>query len=348
MAGSSPPPAGCLIALIASAGSVSAATRRYSWSTRISCAVMPLINIWRILTDNAEGSAPQRQPDPAAGAEAEVVGGGAGDADADRPGDEVDDSFPFRHRRHLGLDEVPRRDRRRPLAEDDDLLAADPDDEGEGRVAHDVVRQHELEAVGRRDAGEPSGRLVTRVRDFEDVVDLGADVARGQHLARHAAGDDRAVAQDDALARQRQRLEGLVRDVDHRHAEVADAAEVEEDALAQRLVDRGERLVEHEEARRGHQRAGESDALPLAAGERRRRAIEQWPELQRVAQRSEALFVAAAKADVVADAQVREERDVLRHVADAAALRRFVLDRNAVDGYASAGGAQSGDRLDQR
>src|SRR5207247_3343872 len=43
------------------------------------------------LTDNAEGAAPKRQPDPAAGAEAEVVGGGAGDADADRPGDEVDD-----------------------------------------------------------------------------------------------------------------------------------------------------------------------------------------------------------------------------------------------------------------
>src|SRR5207253_275203 len=103
--------------------------------------------------------------------------------------------------------------------------------------------------------------------------------------------------------------EGLVRDVDHRHAEVADAAEVEEDALAQRLVDRGERLVEQEEARRGHQRAGERDALPLAAGERGRRAIEQRPELERVAQRSEALLVAAAETDVVADAQMREERD---------------------------------------
>src|ERR1051326_4742602 len=155
MAGASPPPAGCLMALMASAESVSAATRRNSCSTRISCGVMPLINMWRILTDNPEGSAAQRQPDRRALPQTQVLRRGAGDADADRPRDEVDDAVALGHRRDLRLDDVPRRDRRRPLAEKDDLLAADPDDERERGVADDVVRQHELEALGPGDARSP-------------------------------------------------------------------------------------------------------------------------------------------------------------------------------------------------
>src|ERR1043166_6208896 len=129
---------------------------------------MPLINISRrILTDNSKGSAAQRKPDAAAEAEAEVVGGGAGEADADRARDEGDPPLPLRDRRDLGLDEVSRRDRRRPLAEDDDLLAADPDDERKRRVAHAVVRQHELEPFGRGDAGDAARRVVPRARYLE-------------------------------------------------------------------------------------------------------------------------------------------------------------------------------------
>src|SRR5206468_2244660 len=121
----------------------------------------------------------------------------------------------------------------------------------------------------------------------------------GEDIARRAAGDDGAVAQDDAVVRERERLEWLVRDVDHWHAEVADAAEEEEDALAERLIDRGQRLVEEQQARRRHERAGERDALPLAAGKRRRGAVEQRRELERVAERRKARLVAAAEADVV-------------------------------------------------
>ena len=47
------------------------------------------------------------------------------------------------------------------------------------------------------------------------------------------------------------------------------AAELDDEPLAARAVERAERLVEEEDARRGRQRPGQRDALLLAAGERR-------------------------------------------------------------------------------
>jgi hypothetical protein len=67
-----------------------------------------------------------------------------------------------------------------------------------------------------------------------------------------------------------------VRHVDDRDAQlVAARVQVGQDAPAERDVHGGQRLVEQEQRRAGHQRAAERDALAFAAGEIGDAAIEQ-------------------------------------------------------------------------
>ena len=63
----------------------------------------------------------------------------------------------------------------------------------------------------------------------------------------------------------------VVRDVHERDADLLlDALELDLELAAQAQVERAERLVEQERARAVDERAGERDALLLAAGELRR------------------------------------------------------------------------------
>ena len=87
--------------------------------------------------------------------------------------------------------------------------------------------------------------------------------------------------------------------------------------------DAGERLVEEKDARVGGERARERHALLLAARERRRVAVEEGRDLQRVDRLADAVRVAGrAEADVGPGRQVREEPGVLGDVAHEAALGR--------------------------
>ena len=92
-------------------------------------------------------------------------------------------------------------------------------------------------------------------------------------------------------------------------------------------VERRERLVEEDERRVGGERPRERHPLALAARELVRHPLLEAGEPDQLEQLGDARRRAAVPAvepegDVAADAQVREERALLRDVADAAPLRR--------------------------
>ena len=97
---------------------------------------------------------------------------------------------------------------------------------------------------------------------------------------------------------------------------------------AQGGVQRGERLVEQHQLRRGRQRAGQRHPLLLAARQRVRIGPGVGAHVDRGQQLGHAPLaaapVAAAEAEghVLADAQMREQGEVLEHQPDPAALRR--------------------------
>ena len=85
---------------------------------------------------------------------------------------------------------------------------------------------------------------------------------------------------DDGLGAGRNLLDG-VGDVDRRQRQLpAQAIEVGQDVLPPGDVDRGERLVEQQQARAGHQRPAERDALAFAARQPRRAPGQQRVEVE--------------------------------------------------------------------
>ncbi len=109
-----------------------------------------------------------------------------------------------------------------------------------------------------------------------------------------------------------------------------DRLELDLHLLAELQVERAERLVQQEHPRLVHDRAGERDALPLAAGELRRLAGAVAPE----AHHAEGFFGARAALpfvdllhhepvlDVLLHRHVREERVVLEDRVHRAVVRR--------------------------
>ena len=95
-------------------------------------------------------------------------------------------------------------------------------------------------------------------------------------------------------------LGGVVADIDHRYLRfVAQAFQVGQDVALARGIERGQRLIEQQQARAHQQRAADRDALTLAARElagppveqmadveqfdhvRECRRIDAWPPIQR-------------------------------------------------------------------
>jgi hypothetical protein len=99
---------------------------------------------------------------------------------------------------------------------------------------------------------------------------------------------------------------------------------------AQLRVEVGEWLVQQQHARPAGQRAGERDALALAAGELRGAAVEQAREPEALCDlrhaparlRGRGAAGREAEADVLLDGQVREQREALEHHRHAAVGRR--------------------------
>ena len=122
--------------------------------------------------------------------------------------------------------------------------------------------------------------------------------------------------------------------------------------LAQALVEGAERLVEQQDRRPHHQRAGQRHPLLLAAGQLRGHPPGIVGELHQLQRRGDARRLALAadmprlepKGDVFGDIHVREQRVVLKQHADVAAMRRDPGDRPIVEkDLAGAGLDQTGD-----
>ena len=87
-------------------------------------------------------------------------------------------------------------------------------------------------------------------------------------LLRRADLLDHSLIHDHDAVRHRQRLFLIVGDHDRRHAEaLLQCADLSAQAQALDRIERGQRLVEQEQARRRRERTRQRDALLLAAGE---------------------------------------------------------------------------------
>ena len=262
------------------------------------------------------------------------------------------------------------RDRRRVDAEQHVHLGAELLDHGrdrrDGREIG-VATERGVVEVGRPDAEDHAAALVGRQalarrrRQREpcelDVAagDLGLDeVHRGraderrheqvdrelEEVLRRVALLQHAVAHDRHAVSERHRLDLIVRDVDGRRLEpVAQARELGAHLHAQLGVEVRERLVHQEGARLAHHRAPHRDALPLAARERRRLALEQRIEAEDVRDVVDAaldldlrrLAQLEPEAEVLLDRHVRVERVVLEHHRDVAILRRQIGHDSVAD-----------------
>ncbi len=160
------------------------------------------------------------------------------------------------------------------------------------------------------------------------------------HGARRRLLHDPPVVEDGHDVGQRERLLLIVRDEHDGRAERGqELLDLEAQAVAQARVERRERLVEQDQARLGRQGPRDGHALLLPAGELVRPAMAEPAQADQLEQLAHAAAGAAAarqpEADVLGNAEMREEQPLLRHVADLPAIGRKVLrpvvERLAVD-----------------
>ena len=127
--------------------------------------------------------------------------------------------------------------------------------------------------------------------------------------------------------------------------------------LAQLGVERRQRLVEQEQFWRERQRPGDRDALPLPARKLGDRAVGKARQVHHLQQFVDALGLLFARraadaqrvGDVVADRQMREQRQRLEHHAEIALVRRHRRDVLAVEHDRAAGRLfEAGDHAQQR
>ena len=152
---------------------------------------------------------------------------------------------------------------------------------------------------------------------------------REDRVGRVVLREHAALAQDRDPVAHRDRLVDVVRDEDDRLRDLAvQAPQLVLKPRARDRVEGAERLVHQQQRRVGGQRAREPDALPLPARElrrvprpRRRGSSPTSSSSSSTRSRIRALRPAEESrdgGDVVADRHVREEADLLDHVADAA------------------------------
>ena len=167
---------------------------------------------------------------------------------------------------------------------------------------------------------------------------------RGRRLVvkpvrRSDLNDGAAFEYGDAI-RHGQRFALVVRHIDDGDAEhLVDLLQLDLHMLAQLLVERAERLVHQNEGRLEDERAGERDALLLAARELGRLAILELLQPHHFEGARDAwsdlglgdLSHRKREGDIVRHAHMREQRVVLEHHADIAFVGRQAVDRFAVE-----------------
>ena len=169
-----------------------------------------------------------------------------------------------------------------------------------------------------------------------DLVEVAADHHRDEvaHVGlRHRPGGDvAAVAEDGDAVAEAEDLLHAVRDVDDAEALRTEAADHLEEEVGLALGERGGRLVEDDDARRRRRRAGDGDDLALGDGEgfddRLRVERDAEPVEQRaglavhaaIVDEAEAADRLAAEEDVLGDAEIGLEVELLVHRDDAEGL----------------------------
>ena len=193
-------------------------------------------------------------------------------------------------------------------------------------IEREIGRQLDLAAAVRHRA-HLAGHQVHQPHEIRDhaVRRMGIDLERRAVLLQPPAAHHRHVVGE------RERLGLVVGDIDEGDAGAAlQLLELGAHALAQLGVEIGQRLVEQQDRRLDHQRAGERDALLLAAGQLVRVAALEPGEID---QRQRLLDLPARRGrrnlaqlepehDVLEHVLVRPHRVVLEHHAHAARLRR--------------------------
>ena len=196
---------------------------------------------------------------------------------------------------------------------------------------------------GTSSATTPSARRRHRSRQQVAVADeVGDEPRRGQAVDPRGLVEllDAAAVHHRDPVRERERLGLVVRHVDERDADLLlQVDELDLHLLAQLRVEGGERLVEQQERRVGHERARDRDALPLAARQLVRHALAEAGEphvLERLGDlrrhvRGRHLRHLQRERDVAFDGHVREQRVALEHRAHRTALRRAADEVLAVE-----------------
>jgi hypothetical protein len=154
-------------------------------------------------------------------------------------------------------------------------------------------------------------------------------VGSAQDLRERAGLHDPTLLQHDEIIRERERIDGIVRD-DHRGAGQGGQphAEVAADRGAHQRIERGERLIEQQDARFARERPGDRDTLTFAARERGDPTIGEGLEcelLQEVGHAGATGLVrpgAEAITHIPGDIEMREQRERLRHMTDRTVFRR--------------------------
>ncbi len=201
-------------------------------------------------------------------------------------------------------------------------------------------------ALGDHAVEHDAGLLAERQRQVEPR----------QHLAQRPGGEDAARFHHHQVVGQARHFVDGVADVDDRQRQlVVQAVEVGQHLGLAARVERRQRFVEQQQARVGAERARDRDALAFAARERGRAPRHQRADAQQLddaVERDAALAgrdAAQAVFEVAAHVEVREQRRVLDHVADGAAMRRHpgaggvVLPDFGAEGEAALRTLQPGD-----
>jgi hypothetical protein len=223
--------------------------------------------------------------------------------------------------------------------------------QGQAEPARDIQRHRFAAAVGHAHLEEVHLRAAYETGD--EAVD--GPVVQRQRRARLL---DTAVAQHDDAVGHRHGLDLVVRDVDHRRAEIGmQLGQLDAHLDPQLRIEVRQGLVEQEKPRLAHDGASDRHALALAARKGLGLALQVVLDLQQTGGGLDPLvdhrLVLAgglqAESHVVVDRHVRVERVGLKHHGDAAPGRGGLVHALAVHPqFARADFLQPGDHAQQR
>ncbi len=183
----------------------------------------------------------------------------------------------------------------------------------------------------------------------------------GHDSVRSAVGDDAAIFEHEDAVAKSENLFAVVSDVnDGDGVGRVPGAEVVDDFRFGGGVERGQRLVEQQDTRVGHEGAGQSYSLPLAAGNLSGFALAQMGDTEgfedgiALSLAFGSAYTGKAVLDVSSYREMWKECEILKNIAHPSALNREVRvvctvekDSVAAADFSGVGGGQAGNAVEQ-